>query len=524
MGCLLFSTIVDCIVSERNSLMNQRKAGIILSYTAQIIHILSGILYTPIMLRLLGQSEYGLYQLVYSTVAYLNLLSFGFSSSYLRFYSRYKAKNDHQEIARLNGMFMTIFMCISCVCILCGSVLTGNIEHIFAGGLTMAEYQKARILMILMIFNLAMTFPNSVFDSFTSAHEQFFFQKMLLVLQYLFNPFITLPLLLMGYGSVAMVCVTTGLTIVKLITNIGFCVKKLHVQFVFRNFNFVLLKEMWVFTFFIFINMIVDQINWSIDKFLLGRFDGTVAVAIYGVGAQLNTLYLQLSTSISSVFVPKVNRIVAETNDNYVLTQLFTKVGRVQFIILSLIVSGFVFLGRPFIQIWAGNGYGVSYGIALLLMIPVTIPLIQNLGVDIQRAKNMHKARSIVYLFIAISNIFVSIPCIQRWGARGAAIGTALSLICGNGLFMNWYYQKKIGLDVVYFWKQIARFIPAFIAPVLFGICIIKYISIDGILKFSVCGILYVSVFCASMYFLGMNAEEKQMIIGPLKNILRIQN
>ena len=72
--------------------INQRKAGVILSYTSQLIKILSGVLYTPIMLRLLGQSEYGLYQLVYSVVSYLSLLSLGFGSSYIRFYS--KAKNE----------------------------------------------------------------------------------------------------------------------------------------------------------------------------------------------------------------------------------------------------------------------------------------------------------------------------------------------------------------------------------------------------------------------------------------------
>ncbi len=65
---------------------NQRKVGVLLSYISQGIHILSGILYTPIMLRMLGQSEYGLYTLVSSVVSYLGLLNFGFASSYIRFY------------------------------------------------------------------------------------------------------------------------------------------------------------------------------------------------------------------------------------------------------------------------------------------------------------------------------------------------------------------------------------------------------------------------------------------------------
>ena len=73
---------------------------------------------------------------------------------------------------------------------------------------------------------------------------------------------------------------------------------------------------MWIFTIFICLNMIADQINWNVDKVLLGRFSGTVAVTIYGVGGQLNTMYMQLSTTISNVFIPQVNRIVADNDDN----------------------------------------------------------------------------------------------------------------------------------------------------------------------------------------------------------------
>lgn len=497
----------------------QRKIGVILSYISQGIHILSGLIYTPIMLRLLGQSEYGLYQLVYSVVSYLGLLSFGFSSSYMRFYSRFRAKEDQEEIAKLNGMFMTIFMVISMICILCGIVMVINIENIFGTGLSEAEYDTARILMVLMVLNLAITFPNSVFDAFTSAHERFMFQKVLVVLQNLLNPFIALPLLILGYGSIAMVTVTTVLTIAKLIANVYFCKKKLKVQFCYRGFRFSLLKEMWTFTFFIFLNLIVDQINWSVDKFLLGRMAGTIAVAIYGVGGQLNTLYLQLSTAVSGVFIPKVNRIVAETNDTKELSFLFTKVGRIQFLILSLILTGFIFFGEDFIFLWAGEGYEMSYRISIFLMVPVTIPLIQNLGVEIQRAKNMHKARSIVYFFIAISNIFVSIPCIKCWGASGAAIGTAFSLLIGNGLFMNWYYWKKIGLDIAMFWKNIFSFIPALIVPSIVGVFAMINVEFSNYLQLFFGIVIYSVVFCASMWFVGLNTEEKMMVIGPINKI-----
>lgn len=501
--------------------INQRKAGVLLSYAGELVKILVSLVYTPIMLRLLGQSEYGLYQLVYSVVSYLSLLSLGFGSSYLRFYSRYKAQNDEAGVAKLNGMFMIIFCSISVICILCGSVMIGNIRVIFGTGLTDAEYETARILMGMLIINLAMTFPNSVFNCSITAHEKFLFQKLLILLQNVFSPFLTLPLLIMGYGSIGMVSVTTFLTFVLLLSNMFFCFNKLHIRFMFHGIQISLLKEMWAFTFFIFLNQIIDQVNWSVDKFLLGRFAGTTAVAVYGVGGQINTLYLQFSTSISNVFVPKVNKIVAESNDNEQLTKLFTKVGRIQFLVLGLVLSGFIFFGDPFIKMWAGKQYSASYAVAILLIAPVTVPLIQNLGIEIQRAKNMHKARSVVYLFIAIANVFISIPLIKLIGSAGAALGTAISLIAGNIIFMNWYYHVRIGMNMIYFWKEIAKFIPALIAPCAVGIVIMNFVNITGLVKLGVFAVVYTAVYGLSMYFLGMNEEEKQLVMGPIKKILR---
>ena len=502
-------------------MINEKKAGVILSYLGQIVKIIVNLIYTPIMLRLLGQSEYGLYQLVYSVVSYLSLLSLGFGSSYLRFYSRYKAQKDEDGVAKLNGMFMLIFCSISIICVLCGTVMIGNIRGIFGTGLTDNEYETAKILMGLLIINLALTFPNSVFNCSITAHEKFLFQKLLILFQNIFSPFLTLPLLIMGYGSIGMVSVTTFLTFALLLSNVFFCFKKLHIRFMFQELQVGLLKEMWVFTFFIFLNQIIDQVNWSVDKFLLGRFAGTTAVAVYGVGGQINSMYLEFSTSISNVFVPKVNRIVAESNDNEQLTKLFTKVGRIQFLVLGLVLSGFIFFGYPFVKMWAGEEYGASYAVAILLIVPVTVPLVQNLGIEIQRAKNMHKVRSIVYLFIAIANVFISVPLIKFFGPAGAALGTAISLFAGNIIFMNWYYHTRIGMNMIYFWQEIAKFIPAFIAPCVVGIAIMKFINITGLVKLGVFAGVYAAVYGLSMYFLGMNEEEKQLVMGPIRKIIR---
>ena len=493
--------------------INQIKAGIMLSYATQAVQVLSGLLYTPIMLRLLGQSEYGLYQLVQSVVSYLGLLNFGFSGAYIRYYARYRACDDQKSIARLNGMFMTIFLVITAVCLVCGGVMLCNVQRIFGDGLTAAEIDKARVLMALMIFNLALSFPGSVYGCYISAHEQFFFQRIVNLMQVLFNPFLTLPLLLMGYGSVAMVCVSTFFSIAGFAANVFFSRRKLKMTFSFQRFDFKLLREMFVFTFFIFLNSIIDQINWSVDKFLLGRFSGTIAVAVYGVASTLNGMYISFSTAISGVFTPRINQIVAESNDKHTLTNLFIKVGRMQFIILSLAISGFILFGADFILIWAGEGYQESYYVGLLLLIPVTIPLIQNLGIEIQRAENKHKMRSVVYFFIAVANVGISIPLTKFCGPVGAAVGTAIALFVGNGLFMNIYYHRALHLDIPRFWREIIKFFPAVFLSAAIGLLLNWMIpSSENIFMLSIKILCYVVVFGILMWLMGMKANEKQQV------------
>ena len=68
--------------------MNQLKAGAVLNYAVIILNILVGLLYTPYMLHRLGPSEYGLYSLVASVIAYLSILDLGLGNAVVRYTAR----------------------------------------------------------------------------------------------------------------------------------------------------------------------------------------------------------------------------------------------------------------------------------------------------------------------------------------------------------------------------------------------------------------------------------------------------
>lgn len=501
---------------------NQLKAGIILSYLSTAVSILIQLVYMPVMIRLLGQSEYGLYSLVAGVVSYLSLFSLGFSGAYMRFFAR--CKGDGEKTASLNGMFISLFSILALAATICGIVLSFFPKQIFGDKLTVAELSKAQTLMLILVVNIAVSLISGLFDSIIIAHEQFVFQRAIGLVSSFISPFVTLPLLIIGFRSVMLVIVTTIMTIVRLAVNIWFCIRKIQIPVSFKRFDGNLLKEISVFSSFLFINMIIDQINWNVDKLILGHTNGTDEVAVYGVASQFNSLIMTFSTTISSVFAPRVNRIVAQKGNEVSaeFTDLMAKIGRIQWMVLGLPTLGFIVFGKYFIvNIYAGIGYENAYAAALLLILPALIPLIQNVGIEMQRALNKHQFRSIIYLMMAFANVLITIPLASRFGSVGAAMGTALSLILCNGLIMNVFYHKVLKINMKYFWKEILKTLKGMIIPLITAVLILRFVDFESIAVFFVSICAFTAIYCASVYVFSCNQEEKSLLLGMIGKIKR---
>lgn len=505
---------------------NQLKWGSILTYGQMALSIAIGLIYTPFMIRTLGQSEYGLYNTVSSTIGMFSLLNLGFSSGYIRYYAIYKRDNDDEKIYRLNGLFTIIFAIIALVALVGGLILTFNLDLVFSSGLTAEEYPRARVLMLFMTINMSLSFLMTVIRNIITSHEKFIFLKAISMITTVVSPLVNVPLLLLGFKSIGLVVSAVALSLLTDIIQCIYVLKFLKAKFKFNKFEKGLFKNLFSYTAFIALNLLIDQINWNIDKLILARFKGTAVVAVYSVGYSLYNYYMSFSTAISGVFTPRIHKIVNATKDNLKkqreeITELFTKVGRIQFLILALIASGITFFGKPFIiNIWAGKGYEDSYYVALLLVIPSSIALVQNLGIEIQRAKNLHKFRSIAYFVMALINLVLSIILCQKYGAVGSAIGTAISLIVANGFIMNIYYHKKCEIDIISFWKSIINQSKGLIIPIIVGILIVKFVNLDSTIMLIGSIVVYTIVYCASQWLLGMNDYEKGLIRGPVNRIL----
>jgi len=499
---------------------NQRKIGALLSYAVIILNLVVGLIYTPFLIRKLGQAEYGLYSIIHSVMNYLTVMDMGFGNAIIIYTARYINQGDKKKQDKLHGMFFIIYCIIGVLSAIVGFILYLNVNSLFGNSMSIVELNEAKMMMLILILNLAITFPLSIFGYIITAHEKFVISKCIKILQIILQPIIMIPLLFMGYKAIAMVTVLTITNILCLLLNMLVCIKKLDVKLKFKGFDFILLKEIFKYSVFIFLNQIIDKINWSLDQFILGSIAGTVITAIYSVAGQLNTMYMNFSTAISGVMLPKVTKMEDNKATNEDFTAIFIKTGRVQYILMALIITGFVLFGQVFINWWAGSGYKDTYVIACILMIPITIPLIQNVGLSILQAKNLYKYRTIIFIFIAVLNVCISIPLTKIYGGIGAAIGTATSLILGQGIILNIYYHKKVGINIIKFWKNILKMSVPIVFAVLFGVGLNIFIVSNSILILAIKIIVYSSVYGVLMWLFGMNSYEKDMIKKPIKKML----
>lgn len=499
--------------------LNQRRTGAILSYVSIFANMLVQLLYTPFLISKLGQSEYGLYSLVSSIIGYLTVLDLGFGNAIVVHTAKYRAIGEKEKEQTLHGMFKVIYTIIGVIAGIIGVVFALNSYLVFGSTMSDGELEKMRIMLLILSLNLLVTFSFSIYNSIITASEKFIFQKTLAIINTIAKPLLMIPVLFLGYKSIALCAVITVVNVAVLLTNRYYCSKKLGTKAKFRGFDKKLLKVVFAYSFWIFLTQIVDKINWSADQFILGAVSGTMAVSIYAAASQLNVMFINLSTAIAHVMLPKMSKMVANKATSEQLSNEFIKIGRIQFLIIFLAVSGLVFVGKDFIRLWLGDGFDDSYIVALLLIVPVVFALIQNTGLSIMQAMNKYKFKALSTFIMSLFNIVISIFLAKSFGAIGAALGTTIGLVICNIIVINIYYKKAMALDVFRFWKNIIIMLLKFVVPISATVLVIVLTRLHGIKAILLYGSVYTVLYSVTAYLFVMNPYEKEILNKVLKKL-----
>lgn len=435
----------------------QRQKGALLSYAYTAATVIVGFLYVPLLLSTIGDSEYGLYQLIGSIMAYMSLMNSVFSAGITRYYCNYLFTDDEEHMAGVLAAGRRIYTIMSFVAVAVGIVVALAFGQIYSNSLTEFQILQSYAMIAMLIVNLIIMMQNSLSAAVVTAHERFVFQKTLQLISLIAQPiFVAVLVQFFPYAMTVPAC-QLFLNAILAFTQRVYAKRALNMKVKTCIDMKGVVRSLIVFSGGMLLALLADQLFWKTNQLILGLYFGTIVVAVYAVASQVVTIYMSLGIAFSSVFLPRVTELYLAGEVRGKLSDLLIRVGRLSLYPLLLVFTGFAVFGADFLSLWAGSGYEQGYGIALVLMAALTVDLAQALGLTVLQAANRYHVRGVIYFVLAVLNAILVYLFAPTWGPFGCAVCSALAMFVGNGLVMNVYYSKVIGLRIGDFWRRIIR-------------------------------------------------------------------
>ena len=497
-------------MSGSSELLKSKKAAVIVSYIMLICNSLSSLLLTPLYLRFLGLDKYGLYQMVYSAAHYILILDLGISTTMVKYISLYRIQKDKAAEENFAAHCLAIVAVIIVVVVIIGLILNSYLTTIYRT-ISAEDAPVAHAVFLILVATTALTIVEHYFQGVVIAHEHFLVQKVVALCKIVGKVLFTVLFLYLHRGLTMIASVELILTLCSLAFLLAYGFGRLHFRVKFRRFDRNLLLGVFSFMLAIFLQSIVAYVNNTVDKTILGIMVSPAAVAVYAVAMSFITLFNSLPSAFTGVYLPQATRLINQKADATALTDFIIRPGRYQFLICGTIIAVFLLFGREFIALWSGADTDAAWIIALIIMVPNMIPLIEAVIEPVLDALGKRLYRSVVLCIMSAVNVLLTVHLVKRYGMLGAPIGTALSYLLGYGLVMNLYYQRVIKIQVLrMFGNIVSRTWICILFPALLCIPLNRLLpmpSWGGLLLKTAC---FLALLTAAMLLFGFRSSEKE--------------
>lgn len=190
-----------------------------------------------------------------------------------------------------------------------------------------------------------------------------------------------------------------------------------------------------------FIISLINMTISSVDIFLLGWLEDKATIAQYGLANRLSALIAIVLIITNGIIGPIFAKLWGEKNT----VEIIIKFKIITKLLLSISIACFLFalfFGEYFILMIYGNSYLSIFPIFMILLFSQCVALatgpVAYLLMMTGNAK-YHKNTLIVALFV---NLVLNIILIPLYGAKGAAIATAISILLKN--LIGFYHANRI--------------------------------------------------------------------------------
>ncbi len=490
--------------------IKQIKAGALISYLAIGVSLLSGLIYTPWMVRQIGVGDYGLYTLSSSLIS-LFLVDFGIGEAVSRFISKYVAEGNQDRVNDFLGLIYKLYIIISMLIFAVLFIVYFFIPVIYME-LTPEEIDKLRVIFIVTSTFSIVSLPFITLNGILTSYEKF----KLLKLCDLINKILILTLmasaLMLGYRLYALVLVNVFSGLFIIAVKLLYIRKTLPIKVNFKYRETNLIKEVFSFSVWSTVATFANRFIFNIIPSILGAVSGSTEIGIFGVASTLEGYAYILSGAVNGLFLPKVSKILVNKKDGGHVLPLMIKVGRIQYSIIGLIFVGFAIVGREFIYLWMGEDFELAYYCALLIMLPVVFRVPQQIASVTVIAMNKVKIQAIVYVVVAALNILFSSILSSYFGALGAAVSICMVYFI-RLIIMNIVYYKVLHINILSFIKNCyIKMSPPILITFIVGMIINRF-TVYNLPAFLIKGTFIVVLYIILLWNISLNHYEKSFFV-----------
>lgn len=499
----------------------QIKYGMILSYIYVVLNVISGLCFTPYLIKTLGKSQYGLYEIIVSLASNMSILNFGMSDCIVKFVSTYRNQNNKNKQGEVIGNVLKILLISSTIATFICICVYLKFDTIYAKSLTKEECIIGKQLLILSSIDIITSLPGSIFSSTLIAYEKFAITRGLNIIKIISRIFLILVFLNFSASAMTILIIDTILNLVIIIVCYIFMKNWLNLPIIMKNTDKDLCKRILSFSGYTVFFIIAKEIQWQTDKTIIGIRLNTIMVTIYAAGSKVSAIFNQLGYTLSGMFLPKaiqLNESCASKEDykNYMVF-----IARLILPLLLGVMIAYAFMGKTFMVLWMGTGYEESFYSSFIMMFAVLIPMLEDTGLAILKARDKQKEIAITWFISSITNIFLTWITVKEYGIVAASVTTFATSYLINVLTLNIILKKEVGLEIFSLFKEMFKgTIPLILIGIIFFLLIDKAgFKIDSWFTFIITGILFAIVYILSIYIFFLSNYQKKILSKNIKQI-----
>ncbi len=491
--------------------------NVVANWGASLVGAVTGLFIAPLVVRALGSDEYGVWVLVGSLTGPLSLLDLGVRSAVTRQIARSKAQSDHEASGRTLRAARRLYAASAGLAVLVTVLLTATVVSLYK--LPEGLIWPARVSLLLAGSSLAIGLYGGAFGGLLAGVQRLDLIGMMNIVAELGRIALVATVLWLEGGIAGLGVVVFVLALGRLAFQRVMARRSYPEAFSpgappspedYRAIFAISAVSTAIYAF--------GMLSANTSVYILGALRPLREVGEYSIGTTLPSYLMAFSLPIAQVVLPRSSELAA-VGDLHGLRRLVLQSSRLGTLLLLPVAVGFITRGGTFLALWMGPEHrGTAEPVLQIFALTCLMSLPRHVGQTALIGAGQH--RPIVPWYVVEFGLVAVMTYLltPQWGTVGTAwsavVPFAIVALAGIPALM----RQHLGLP---WWQGIiqcyVRPLGAMLPFALGCWWMESTVAATSYVAFFAQMLAVVPLAVAGAWFIGLDADERQMLIARLR-------